>query len=89
MTQSANTNTKPVDWDQVYHISISGKTLQAMLFLADWALKHEPPLSVIGACDHLLHFQQDVRDKRIALVIGEIERLREEIEFLKRGNTLL
>ena len=53
---------KPTDWGQIYTVSVDGKVLEAVRFLARWALETElPPLSVIGAADCVHCWQSAVR----------------------------
>lgn len=43
---------KPADWDETYHVAISGKQLAAIKFLVDFILKHDSvSLSAIAAAD--------------------------------------
>lgn len=57
----------PADWNFLYDTKIDGKTLEAMKFLAEWALKQIPPLSCIAACDCLLDYQHRVRNNSLVL----------------------
>lgn len=60
---------KPVDWDKIYTVEVDGKTLEAIKYLAKWALQTElPPLSVIAASDCALFFQDAVRTDKPTII---------------------
>lgn len=55
---------KPEDWDRVYTVEITGKTLEAMRFLSRWVLDEAGvllPFSTIAACDHVFSWSNEVR----------------------------
>ena len=52
----------PPDWEHVYAVTVDGRTLEAMKFLASFVLESKlPSLSAIGAADCVLCFQESVR----------------------------
>lgn len=45
---------RPADWERAYPTALTGKTIEAMQYLAHWALAQPtPPLSTIAAADHV------------------------------------
>lgn len=56
---------KSADWEQEYSITITGKTLEAMQFLATFVLNSDrPSLAAIAAADHLFIQAQTIRQFR-------------------------
>ena len=57
---------KTVDWDTEYHVTLTGKNLEAMHYLSRFVLDkvrdpHPLPFGVIASADHLFCLAGDIR----------------------------